>query len=96
MLNVLGVELQPFHRVKSSIIPQQQTTHNKQTKVRGNIMKVVFNNGGDFLDVQMDCVPRVNEIIYYDDIEFTVRQVEYCVNDGGLCHVNLILKITNS
>lgn len=59
-------------------------------------MKVVFNNGSDFLEIEMPCVPRVGENIYYEDDEFLVKAVEYCVDDNGLCHVNLMIELTNS
>ncbi|WP_372857569.1 hypothetical protein [Pseudoalteromonas sp.] len=55
-------------------------------------MKVVFNNVCDFLELDMPCVPRVGEFIYYDDNDFVVVAVEHCINDSGLSHVNVMLK----
>ena len=55
-------------------------------------MKIVFNNGSAFLSLDIPCVPRINESIYYDEDEFLVVGVEYCIDDNGLCHVNLDLE----
>lgn len=54
-------------------------------------MKIVFNNEVDFLELEMDCVPRIGEAIYYDEDCFTVSDVEYCIHDDRLTHVNVML-----
>ena len=52
-------------------------------------MKVVLNNDVDFAELEMDCIPREGETIFYRDEDYVVYSVEWCL--GNVNHVNLML-----
>ena len=52
-------------------------------------MKVVLNNKVDFAVVQMECIPRLGECISYDNEDYVIYNVEWCL--GNINHVNLML-----
>jgi len=56
-------------------------------------MKVVLNDGVDFANVELDCIPRQGELIYHLDVQYLIWNVEWCLGEDS--HVNLMLEVIN-
>ena len=52
-------------------------------------MKVILNNGCDFTVIEMECIPRKGDILYYNNEDYIIRVVEWCLDEKQ--HVNLML-----
>ena len=53
-------------------------------------MKIVLNDVVDFAEIEMDCIPRSGESIFYEDRCYLVYEVEWSI--GESIHVNLMLQ----